>query len=106
MLLSEGYLKQVAYYYRDHIERINGFTDDYLLSIAPYLREYYLIKQLHIAWLDYDGFPHFTQLTDAIEEKIHLVTQQEINIRLLEAIKRLGSSAGGVSNFELLMRNS
>lgn len=104
-LISSELLRRVAPYYRDHLHIISNLTNDYLITISPHLREYYLMKQLHCAWLETGGFPNFDPLTDNIEHVLGLTNQNEINMRLFEAIRRFGSSAGGISNFELALRN-
>jgi len=99
MLISGGLIKQISPYYIAHLNEIQNLSNDYLLSVAPSIREYYLLQQLHM------NSTHSINLIHSIEQNIGLTDQNEILVRLVEAIKRLGSGANGVSNLELGLRN-
>jgi len=105
MLLSFSFMQGNAAGYREAAEYLHGLSDEYLLSIMPQLREFYLVKQLHIAMLEFGGFPNFNNVVTTLCHSMDLDNVKAINVRLIEAIQRLGSNAGGVSDRELLMRS-
>lgn len=106
-LLSEAWLKTFVPHYKKNFNYVSTMTDDYLVSIFPQMREYILLFQLNTALLRYHdsaGIPEYHQMISALMLSMDLDNINAVGIRLIEAIKRLGSDAGGVSDLELMLR--
>jgi hypothetical protein len=80
--------------YTKYLPTVATISNERLTEIAPYLREYYLSKQL-ILDIDYG----------ALMTKCNITSDAGMILTFLETLHRFGSGLGGVSANELTLRN-
>jgi hypothetical protein len=104
--IGASFLEAVAPHYKLESASLSQLSTEYLASIYPHLREYYLITQLDQAFQTaYDTELYNShQLMIEVCNRMNLYDIETIGMHLVEATKRLGSAVGNVSDFELLLR--